>query len=105
MCCHLGLKAMHMPSRAPALARAATAFVDAYAARVPQAIDEEFPARLARHTACLWLARVDGLSPASYLASSTAAAVRELALSVLVAGDGAADMWDFVTAAAGRLAR
>lgn len=106
MSCHLALKAMHMPHRAAAFAAAAAAFLSAYQA-VPggQASLDLTASRLGWHTACLILARVDGLSPATYLAAETAKQVRAVALKTLASTDASADaLWDLVTSAAGEVA-
>lgn len=82
--CHLILKALHLPNRAAELADAASAFVGTYqAATGAQPTSVGALALLSSHTACLLLARVDGLSPAAYLRASTANTVRSLALEVL----------------------
>lgn len=86
--CHLALKAMHLPHRAPEFATAAEHFQRAHRAVLTSG---RRPAveRIGWHTACLLLARVDGLSPAGYLRPATAAAVRALALDLLRANDPA----------------
>lgn len=94
--CHLVLKALHMPGRASELGRGAVAFLDAY-----RRFAGQIPARVGWHTACLLLARVDGLSPASYLCAATAERVRLLALELLAADDPEpAEVWDRVAAVA-----
>lgn len=82
--CHLILKALHLPDSAAELADAASAFVGTYRAAIStQPTSVGALNLLASHTACLLLARVDGLSPAAYLRASTANTVRSIALDVL----------------------
>lgn len=91
--CHLVLKALHLPWRAAELADAAQRFLASYAGAC-----RARPRRLGWHTACLLLARVDGLSPAGYLRPATSEAVRRLALDLLAADDpSAAEVWDRVS--------
>jgi tRNA A-37 threonylcarbamoyl transferase component Bud32 len=95
--CHLLLKAVHRPPYAEILGRTAAAFQEGYAAQA----DPDFPQlgsnRLGWHTACLLLARVDGLSPAGYLSQANREVVRDLARTVLSAPDRPiADMWAMV---------
>lgn len=90
--CHLVLKALHMPSRAAELAGAARRFAGSYEGACRHPVR-----RIGWHTACLLLARVDGLSPAGYLSPATSEAVRRLALGLLAADDPpAAEVWDRV---------
>lgn len=97
MSCHLALKALHLPHRATTLMEAAAALVRAYRAAAEWP-DDAVTRRLGRHTACLLLARVDGLSPAGYLSAGTARVVREVALAVLRGSDTSADaLWDLVS--------
>jgi len=103
MSCHLALKAMHSPLRAALLADAGAAFLNAYLRRSPHLGGSELVGRLAVHTACLVLARVDGQSPATYLNSRTAGASRELALAILSAPTGTVDLWGAVGQGARRL--
>jgi hypothetical protein len=94
--CHLVLKALHMPRRAAELAGAARRFTETYERACPEPVR-----RLGWHTACLLLARVDGLSPAGYLRPAASEAARQLALGLLAADDDppAAEMWDRASAA------
>jgi 5-methylthioribose kinase len=93
--CHLILKALHMPSRAAELASAARRFVGSYERACPHPVR-----RIGWHTACLLLARVDGLSPAGYLSRATSEAVSRLALGLLAADDPpTAEVWDRVAEA------
>ncbi len=78
--CHLILKAVHRPVDAAAFHAAGDAFLDAYAQHADR---QQNSADLAGHTACLLLARVDGLSPAGYLTRDEQATVRNLALDQL----------------------
>lgn len=96
MQCHLALKALHMPQRATEMADIARRFLRSYDRACPE------PVRgLGRHTACLLLARVDGLSPAEYLRPATRRTVRHLALGLLTAEDpSATEVWDQVLEAA-----
>jgi len=100
--CHLVLKALHAPTLAPELAQAALAFIGAYQTTAwPRRDGGGVPERLGWHTACLLLARVDGLSPAPYLRADTANTVRRLALDLLAADDpGPAEVWDRVVTVA-----
>jgi Phosphotransferase enzyme family len=100
--CHLILKALHMPARAIELAEAAAAFVNAYqAGRTAPPSGHELLSHLGWHTACLLLARVDGVSTATYLTQATAEVVRRMALGLLVEDDpSGAQMWDRVLEAA-----
>ncbi|MBN9609910.1 MAG: hypothetical protein BGO26_18355 [Actinobacteria bacterium 69-20] len=107
MSCHLALKALHLPDRADVLASAAAALVRAYretagwaagSAAGSAADDDHVTTRLGWHTACLMLARVDGLSPAGYLSAETASAVRDIAAAALCGSDTSAGaLWDLVT--------
>ncbi|WP_406423664.1 aminoglycoside phosphotransferase family protein [Streptomyces sp. NBC_00873] len=84
--CHLVLKALHVADRAAEFAEAAAGFLDAYRA-VGAATGRGPVERLGWHTACLLLARVDGVSPAGYLHPPTAGLVRRIALDFLAADD------------------
>ncbi|MEV0408856.1 aminoglycoside phosphotransferase family protein [Actinoallomurus sp. NPDC050550] len=96
MQCHLVLKALHLPRRAAEMADAAQRFLRSYERACPEPVR-----RLGLHTACLLLARVDGLSPAEYLLPPARQTVRHLALSLLAADDpSATEMWDRVLRAA-----
>ena len=87
MLCHLVLKAAHRPSRAAETAEAAAAFLAAYRTAAGPAADAGCGSGddglLGAQVACLLLARVDGLSPATYLSPATAGVIRELALAQL----------------------
>lgn len=99
MSCHLALKALHMPSRAAEMRAAAAAFVAGY--QRSGSGSSGGVSRLGWHTACLLLARVDGLSPAGYLSPGVADTVRRLALAVLGDDDPAGPvLWDLVEDAA-----
>jgi 5-methylthioribose kinase len=63
---HLLLKRLHVPQAAAALEECAGAFLDAYRAAVPPALEPE-PRYVLGHVGCLMVARVDGKSPAEYL--------------------------------------
>ena len=78
--CHLVLKAVHRTTEAAALHAAGDAFVGSYQQHAHRQQDSS---DLAGHTACLLLARVDGLSPAGYLTGDEQQTVRELALDQL----------------------
>lgn len=100
MSAHLVLKALHLSQRAAELASSAAAFLRAYGTATAQ-VGREPVQRLGWHTACLLLARVDGLSPAGYLNPETAVTVRGLALELLAADDPtSAQVWDRVMDAA-----
>ncbi len=73
--CHLVLKAVHRPAHAAAYRATARRFLAAYGARP----DGE----LAANVACLLLARVDGTSPATYLAADEQEGVRRLGRAML----------------------
>jgi aminoglycoside phosphotransferase (APT) family kinase protein len=102
MQCHLILKALHLPWRAAALRAAANADLAAYRAAIP---DEAAIANLAAQTACLLLARVDGMSPATYLSAEVAAIVRALACEALAEPSLSLDeLWQRVLREANRSA-
>ncbi|WP_436499795.1 phosphotransferase [Actinokineospora sp. HUAS TT18] len=79
---HLALKALHQPARAEEIALAAAVFLWSYQGSAGDAA-EDGERGLGTHVACLLLARVDGLSPASYLDPATAESVRRIALEAL----------------------
>lgn len=82
---HLLLKSIHMPPQAAALRSAAEAFVAALAAGLPeQAAASGFWGRTRDHLGGLLLARVDGKSPAEYLAPWRFGLVRRLARHCLL---------------------
>jgi 5-methylthioribose kinase len=92
--CHLLLKAVHRPQAADALADTAAAFQEAYTAAAGLSAAEWATRRLGWHTACLLLARVDGISPAGYLADPSRERVRDLATTLLSSPDRPiADVW------------
>lgn len=96
--CHLALKALHVPVRAAEFAAVAAAFLQAYKAVLVTG-GRALPERSGWHTACLLLARVDGLSPARYLDAETAAVVRRLSLELLKADDLSPDqLWQGILA-------
>ncbi len=106
---HLVLKALHSPASAAAIAAAAAAFLTAYetaaggltGAGAVTGAGAGAGDLLGAHVACLLLARVDGLSPATYLTTATAGVVRELALALLAGpGPAIADIWQRVKEAA-----
>lgn len=99
MTCHLALKALHLPYRCGVFADAGAALLGEYLLRSPQADAPDLADRLLRHTACLLLARVDGLSPATYLNAATSRTVRSLALDLLANRSGS-DFWTAVIDAA-----
>lgn len=102
--CHLALKAVHMPGWAAEFAAAAGALLAAHQ-QITSGLDgaADLTSRLGRHTSCLLLARVDGLSPVSYLSTEAIARVRRLALDLLTSSDpSAANFWPSVEAAAMR---
>ncbi len=80
---HLVLKAIVRPVQATAYGRAAALFLDAYLGSAPPGLRWEATA-LARHAACLLLARVDGRSPAAYLESPHRDTVRALGQDLLL---------------------
>ncbi|MFE6738645.1 phosphotransferase family protein [Streptomyces tubercidicus] len=88
--CHLILKALHIPERKDQLADAAQRFLASYERECPEPVE-----KLGAHTACLLLARVDGLSPAGYLDTATRDAVRRLALGLLADDDPSiSEVWN-----------
>ncbi len=106
MLCHLMLKALHLPDRAGELRAGGAAFLEGYRAELPRDEIRCAEATLATHTACLLLARVDGQSPASYLATDTADAVREVAVAALRDAHLPLDqLWDLVETHALQLRR
>ena len=97
--CHLALKALRAPARAAEFALAATAFVTAYE-QTRADPDDTALERLSHHTACLLLARVDGMSPAGYLSPATCEVVRRLALDLLRGADlSVTEFWNRVLGA------
>lgn len=104
MLSHLVLKAVHRPSQAGAMDEAAAAFLAAYGtAAGAGAVGGGVGASgdgdrlLGAHLACLLLARVDGLSPAPYLAPATADLIRGLAVAQLTGpGPTVAEIWQHV---------
>jgi tRNA A-37 threonylcarbamoyl transferase component Bud32 len=105
MLCHLVLKAVHRPSGAGETAEAAAAFLAAYRTAAGPAADAGSgpgdDGLLGAQVACLLLARVDGLSPATYLSPATAGVIRELALAQLAGpGPALAGIWRDVRKAA-----
>lgn len=102
MTSHLVLKAMHRRDRAGELAAAGAALLRSYAGSAErpgavsgQATGTDAPVTslpmLGSHTACLLLARVDGVSPAPYLDQDTRGLVRQLSLDLLAADDPSVD--------------
>lgn len=79
MNCHLLLKAAHHPSHAPLLRQISAIFTGSYS-QVRGAVPAP---NLGWHTACLLLARVDGVSPAGYLDLRGQILVREIARAAL----------------------
>ena len=77
---HLILKALHRPAHARVLFAASSALHEAYLDTLGRT---HLPAGLSKHTACLLLARLDGVSPAGYLDPAGAALVRTAALDAL----------------------
>lgn len=89
MCHHLLLKALHRPADHAAYRHAATAFVHAYLAELP---DPDWDGEaLARHTGCLVLARVDGKSPVEYLDHDQRQAARRLGVELLCGSPSSVD--------------
>lgn len=86
MSAHLLLKAVHLPGLVAALEAAWRSFVGAYleASRRSLVFDDR---TLARHTACLLLARVDGKSPVEYLDAGEHETVRRLGRHLLLDSD------------------
>ncbi len=82
MLCHLGLKAVHRPTYAPALHAGQIAFLDAYRAEAASLLDDE--AHLVGLLGCLLLARVDGQSPVEYLGESAREWVRSLGCELAI---------------------
>lgn len=79
---HLLLKTLARPDRRDALARSFTALVEAYADEVTWEPRADVLARTAHLLPCLFLARVDGKSPAEYLTTDAQRAkVRRAALA------------------------
>lgn len=82
---HLLLKRLPRPDRAPDLHAAFIAFVEAYFATVSFEPHEDLQARAARLLPALFLARVDGKSPAEYVTQeSDREVVRALAIPLIV---------------------
>jgi Phosphotransferase enzyme family len=101
MQCHLMLKAVHLPARASVLAQAGGLMVEAYRSAMHD--DHPMPS-LAAHTACLLLARVDGLSPAGYLSPAAASRIRTVASHILsTTSPSLAGLWELITEPAAQL--
>jgi 5-methylthioribose kinase len=81
--CHLMMKAVHRPAERLVFRQVAETFRRAYSDETGAPVEP----RLAWHTACLLLARVDGTSPSGYLTAAEEAVVREVALDVLRVDD------------------
>lgn len=80
--CHLVLKAVHRPAHRDAYQAASAALWERYQRLVADAL-RPAPDRLALHTACFLLARVDGRSPAEYLDAEGRRRVHALAADLL----------------------
>jgi 5-methylthioribose kinase len=91
---HLLMKAVHRPALATHFLGLRSAFLDAYRA---EASEDAGLATLGAHTACLLLARVDGLSPTSYLTESDRSEIRAWAVAVLSSPDPEAAFADTLT--------
>jgi len=88
---HLVLKAVHRPG----LSSLFRSVADVMLATYTEITGARPGPRLGWHTACLLLARVDGLSPAGYLDEQARERVRGLALSLLAEHDPGIDrVWD-----------
>lgn len=81
---HLLMKAIHRPSHAKYFLDLRSRFLAVYggAAELPHTLDT-----LGAQTACLLLARVDGLSPTAYLTENDRSVIREWAIDVLSSSD------------------
>lgn len=79
---HLTCKALHRPASSSEYQAAADSFLYRYRAGIDRVLpwDEQ---HLARHVACLLLARIDGKSPATYLDEAARRRGREIARAVL----------------------
>jgi tRNA A-37 threonylcarbamoyl transferase component Bud32 len=94
---HLMLKAIHLPAWSQTLASAGTAAMRAYLLALA---GRPAPENVAVHAACLMLARLDGMSPVSYLSASDQREVRTVTDATL--GDGGEpleQLWQRITAA------
>jgi len=93
---HLLLKAIHRPASGPDYRRLAEVFADTYATHLRHQLQSD-PGRLAAHTACLLLARVDGKSPADYLTDQERGRARNLAVDALSqAATTSATLWEHI---------
>jgi 5-methylthioribose kinase len=98
---HLMLKAIHRPAAFERYEHAAAAFWDAYSAQVSGQLAPD-PTYVVLHTSCLMLARVDGKSPAEYLADSERLLARSLATRFLLEPPATVDAaWDALGEALG----
>lgn len=80
---HLLLKSVHQNRADQALSRIAQSVHEAYVRAAGAEISRAVETRLAWHIGCLLLARVDGVSTATYLTEDERQRVRSLALAVL----------------------
>lgn len=87
---HLFLKAIHRPQDRPRLTACAGAFLAAYESEAPRALVAR-PAELLAQLGCLMAARVDGKSPAEYLAPAERDCARALAAYLLLETPGTID--------------
>ena len=79
---HLVLKSIHRPELAAEYRRCAEVFLASYHAALRPALELD-PEKLAVHTACLLLARVDGKSPVEYLDTAGRSVARSVATTAL----------------------
>lgn len=79
---HLLLKAIHDPAHAAAYHRCAEAFLASYRVALQPTLKLD-PEKLALHTACLLLARVDGKSPVEYLDTAGRSVAHSVAMMTL----------------------
>jgi 5-methylthioribose kinase len=85
MLCHLAMKAIHRPAHAATLHNAALGFVAAYRAAAGETSRDD--AHVVGLLGCLLLARVDGRSPAEYLAPPEQLAVRAMGMELATANE------------------
>ena len=81
---HLLLKRIHAPSAGAALERCAADFLAAYRAGLPASLQHD-EAHVVAHLGCLMVSRVDGKSPAEYLADDGRRTARAAGSQLLLA--------------------
>jgi len=83
---HLLMKAVHRPMETSRFLELRSRFLAEYHRELPSAVAGAFSS-LGAHTACLLLARVDGMSPTGYLTELDRTTIRAWAVDVLSSSD------------------